>query len=106
MVSTKAPTKAQIEKGPIVNLHNAEWASDQFDLEGFCYPVAFDANGNTIVLLSDYKEFGDNRARELGIVVDKPAPAKPEAAAHKKPAKKPAAKKSVAKTTKVRKKNK
>jgi len=98
MVNTKAPTKAQLEEGPIVNLHKAEWASDQWDLEGFGYPVVFDADGNTIVLLSDYKEFGDNRAREAGIAVDKPTSPKPEAAKHpvkKKPAakkKKPAAK--------------
>ena len=94
MTSTRAPTKAQLEEGPIVNLHKAEWASEQWDLEGFGYPVAFDADGNVIVLLSDYREFGDNRARELGIIVDKPAPAKPQAAAHKKAAKKPAVKKT------------
>ncbi len=102
MVSTKAPTKAQLEKEPIVNLHKAEWASDQTDLEGFGYPVAFDADGNTIVLLSDYSEFGDNRARELGIKVDKPAPPKPQAVKH--PAKKKTAAKKPA--AKVRKKKK
>ena len=101
MANKKAPTKAQLEKGPIVNLHKAEWASDQFDLEGFGYPVPFDADGNVIVLLSDYSEFGDNRARELEITVDKPAPAKPVAAKH---AKRPAAKKKPA--SKVRKKKK
>ena len=106
MVNTKAPTVAQIKKGPIVNLHKAEWASDQFDLEGFGYPVAFDAGGNTIVLLSDYKEFGDNRARELGITVDKPTPSKPKSQA--KHAKKPVAKKNpaVSKTSKIREKKK
>ena len=86
-------TKAQLEEGPVVNLHKAEWASDQFDLEGIGgSPVVFDGDGNAVVLLSDYAEFGDNRARELGITVDKPAPAKPEAAKHPVK-KKPAAKK-------------
>ncbi len=86
-------TKAQLEEGPVVNLHKAEWASDQFDLEGFGYPVVFDGDGNAVVLLSDYAEFGDNRARELGITVDKPAPVKPEAAKHPAKKRKPAAKK-------------
>ena len=97
MTNIKAPTKAQLEEGPIVNLHKTEWASEQWDLPGFGYPVAFDADGNTTVLLSEYKEFGDNNARAFGIAADKPAPAKPEAAKHsvkKKPVakKKPAAK--------------
>ena len=103
MANVKAPTKAQLEKGPIVHLHKAEWASDQYDLEGFGYSVVFDPAGDVTVLLSDYSEFGDNRARELGIKVDKPAPAKPVAVKH------PAKKKSAAKkkpAAKVRKKKK
>lgn len=95
MVNTRAPTEAQLEEGPVVNLHKTEWASEQWDLEGFGYPVTFDHSGNVAVLLSDYKEFGDNRAREAGITVDKPAPAKPEAAKHPVK-KKPAAKKKKA----------
>ena len=96
MTNTKAPTKAQLEKAPIVNLHKAEWASEQWDLPGFGYPVAFDADGNTTVLLSDYKEFGDNQARAFGISVDKPVFAKPKAAKHPAKKRKPAAKKKPA----------
>ena len=100
MVNTKVPTKAQLEKEPVVNLHKAEWASDQTDLEGFGYPVGFDADGNAVVLLADYVEFGDNRARAAGVTVDKPAPAKPKAAKHPVKKKKPAAKKPAAKSRK------
>lgn len=104
MTNAKAPTAAQLEEGPVVNLHHAGWVDHMVVLKGFGYPLPFDESGNVVVLLSDYREgLGDNQARDLGITVDKPAPPKAQA----KHAKRPAAKKPAAsKRPKVRKKSK